>query len=129
MYKRQVLILPDRWSLGIFCSLLALLPFFIFWRISAGLFFARSSAVQAIGGFDEKMFSAEDIDFAKRLKSYGKQNGQKFKHLFSAHIKTSTRKFDRFGDWYAFRHPVMMLRLLKGKDEESANKIWYDFNN
>lgn len=39
----------------------------------AGLFWCRKTDFDAIGGFDENLRVAEDIDFAKRLKQYGKK--------------------------------------------------------
>lgn len=122
-----VSILPERWSLGILCTLLTLIPFFLFWRISAGLFFTKKEYIKAIGGFNENMYSAEDIDFAKRLKKFGQTRNLKYKNLFSAYIITSCRKFDKFGDWYALKNPKLMLKLLKGKKSKEADKIWYDF--
>ncbi len=122
-------ILPDRYSLGIICSMLALLPFALFWGITVGAFYSRRKDILAIGGFNENLFSAEDIDLARRLKKLGKSRGLKYKNLLTAHITTSSRKFDRFGDWYAFKHPLTMLKLLGGKKSSEADKIWYDFNN
>ena len=122
-----VLILPERWSLGIFMTALMLLPIALWYRISAGLFFFKRSAFDAIGGFNETLLSVEDIAFAKALRAFGRTNGQRFKNVLSAHIVTSCRKFDRLGDWYFLRHPLMTLRLLRGADTLAANAIWYDF--
>jgi glycosyltransferase involved in cell wall biosynthesis len=122
-----VYILPNRWSLGIALSLILLLPFFWFWGISAGCFFARREDWLAVKGFDENLFSAEDLDLAKRLKAYGKTQNKKFANLASTPITTSMRKFDRFGDWYALLHPIMLLKLLRGKKSAEADKFWYDF--
>lgn len=122
-------ILAERWSLGIACSMLMLVPFAIFWGITAGSFYARKKDIAEIGGFNEDLYSAEDIDFARRLKRLGKTKGQKFCNLLSAYITTSCRKFDRFGDWYALKNPILMLKLLKGRKSIEADKIWYDFNN
>ena len=122
-----VLILPERWSLGIFMTGLALLPIAIWYQISCGLFFFRKSDFLAIGGFDESLVSVEDIDFAKRLRAYGTKTERRFKTLFRSFITTSCRKFDRFGDWYFLRNPRESLKLLHGRDQSLADKIWYDF--
>ena len=122
-----VMIYPERYSLGIICSFMALAPFVIYWGISAGVFFGYKNDIEVIGGFDENLYSAEDVDFARRLKKYGKTQNKKFKNLFNASITTSCRKFDRFGDWYALKNPIKMIKLLKGKKSDEADKIWYDF--
>lgn len=122
-----VLILPERWSLGILMTGLALVPIALWYRISCGLFFFRKTDFLAIGGFDEGLVSVEDIDFAKRLRAYGAATQRRFRTLFSSFITTSCRKFDKFGDWYFITNPSESLRLLGGKDQSLADKIWYDF--
>ena len=122
-----VLIKPERYSLGILLTMLCLLPIALWYRISGGLFFCRRSDFEAIGGFDESLSSVEDIDFAKRLSRLGKAQGKPFVVLFRASITSSCRKFDQFGDWYFLRNPRLFLSLLKGKDQEGANRVWYDF--
>lgn len=121
------LIVPERISLGILVTGIMLLPIAAWYRISAGLFFFRRTDFDAIGGFDEKMSSVEDIAFAKALGKYGRSTGRRFITLFRSYIKTSCRKFDRFGDWYFVRNFRQTLRLLKGRDQELADKVWYDF--
>jgi hypothetical protein len=79
-----------------------------------------------ISGFDESLYSAEDIDFAVRLKRYGKSQGKKYGTLLKAYITTSCRKFDQFGDWFFLRKILSWKKLLGGKDPVAANEIWYD---
>jgi glycosyltransferase involved in cell wall biosynthesis len=122
-----VAMFPDRWSLGIFCTMLLLLPVALYYRITAGMFFMRRADFEAIGGFNPELVSVEDIDFARRLRALGKSRGQHFATIWRSWIITSTRKFDRFGDWYAFRNPRLIYELFKGKNQDAANKIWYDF--
>ncbi len=122
-----VIIYPERWSMGIFLTALCLLPIILWHRILCGLFFCRRTDFHAIGGFNEKLASVEDIDFAKRLKAYGKKTGRSYVNLFRASIITSTRKFDTFGDWYFLRNPGVFLKLLEGKNQKLADKVWYDY--
>lgn len=122
-----VLIVPERYSLGILITALYLLPIALRYGISAGLFFCRREDFNAIGGFDERLVSVEDIDFARRLKTHGKLTGRRFVTLFRASITTSCRKFDRFGDWYFVFRPHLVWSLLKGRNQSQADKVWYDF--
>lgn len=121
-----VLIIPERFSLGIILTALGLLPVLLWHTISAGLFFFHKSDFDAIGGFDESYVSVEDLDFARRLKQHGKKTGRKFKNIFRAYIRTSCRKFDKFGDWYFIRNPAFFIRLLRGRNVSDSNKFWYD---
>ena len=122
-----VLILPSRYSLGILLTGLALVPIALWYRISAGLFFFTKEAFDGVGGFNELLPSVEDIEFAKDIKRWGATQNKRFKNLLRAHIVTSTRKFDRFGDWFFLLHPLMTIRLLRGIDPKAADKVWYDF--
>ena len=122
-----ILLLPERWSIGIVCTMICLLPIVLWHRISGGLFYCYRSDFEAIGGFNETLVSVEDIDFAKRLKSFGRSRGKRFKTIWRAHIVSSCRKFDRLGDWYFILHPVTFWKLLRGESQIDADKIWYDF--
>ena len=121
-----VIFYPERISPGIALTFLCLLPYVLWHRIAGGLFFFEKDAWQAIGGFNPAWRSAEDIDFALRLKEHGKLNKLSFKILKSSWIITSTRKFDIFGDWYYLRNFRELLRLLRGRDSEAADRLWYD---
>ena len=122
-----VFLKTERLSLGILMTGVLLLPIVLYWRISAGLFFFSKQAYDAVGGFNEKKSSAEDIFFAIDLKKYAKTQKMKYANLFSASITTSCRKFDKFGDWFVFRRPMIFLKLLTGRYQDHANEIWYDF--
>lgn len=122
-----VLILPERWSLGIILTGLLLTPIVIRHGIAAGVFFCSLEDFKAIGGFNEKIHSAEDIDFAKRLKAHGRSHAKRFKILLRSWIITSCRKFDTFGDWYFIKNPSVLRKLLEGHHQALADKLWYDF--
>jgi glycosyltransferase involved in cell wall biosynthesis len=121
-----VRIKAERMSLGILLSVMTFAPRLLATGISAGLFWLRRGDFDAIGGFDERLVSAEDVDFARRLKSYGRVRGLRFGMIVRAHIVTSCRKFDHFGDWYLVKNRQMVKRILSGRDEEAANQIYYD---
>jgi glycosyltransferase involved in cell wall biosynthesis len=122
-----VTIRPERWSLGIFVTVLLLAVLFFWRRVSGGLFWCLRKDFEVIGGFNENLVSLEDLDFAKRLKAYGKRNGKRFLTIKKAHIVTSCRKFDVFGDWFLLTSPRLVRRLLRGKSQEDANRFYYDF--
>lgn len=122
-----VAIYPERWSVGIALTYLFMTYYVFRYRISAGLFYCLREDFEAIGGFDDSFVSAEDIDFAIRLKSHGKKRGKRFKTILGASIRTSCRKFDELGDWHLLRHPREFLTVLAGKDQKLADKLWYDF--
>lgn len=113
-------------SLGILFSTMTFAPQLILKRSWAGLFWALRQTVDAVGGFNEALVSVEDVDFAQRLQTYGKRNGLRYGLIMRAYMVTSCRKFDQFGDWYFFRNRAFVRRLLSGRDQEAANRFYYD---
>ena len=121
-----VMIWPERWSFGIVMTALVVAPFLVRHRVSGGLFWCLREDFEAIGGFDESHSSLEDIDFSKRLKAHGMRGGRRYGTIAKAHIITSCRKFDTFGDWYLLRNPRLLWRILGGRSQDAANRYWYD---
>ncbi|PES61591.1 glycosyl transferase family 2 [Bacillus cereus] len=117
----------ERISLGIFVSaMLIIIPLlFKYGAISVGIFWCYRKDFMAINGFNENMLMAEDADFAKRLKKWGKQNNKKFGTIKNGMI-TSCRRFDKYGDWALLKNPKVILAYLKGKDKKYADKTYYD---
>ena len=118
---------PDRLSAGIRVTLLLLNLFLLVGRFSGGLFWCFRKDFEAIGGFNETLVSGEDIDFARRLKAYGKYMRRPFSTLRDAHIVTSCRKFDAYGDWCVVRNPLLIWRLFTGRNRRAADSFYYDF--
>ena len=121
-----VTIRPERWSLGILVTVLLLAVLLLRRRVSGGLFWCLRKDFEAIGGFNENLVSLEDLDFAKRLKAYGKSKGRRFTTIKRAHIITSCRKFDTFGDWYLVKNPGLVKRIFSGRSQKDADDFYYD---
>ncbi len=127
-----VRIIPERVSPGIRATMLLINITMRLTGLSGGLYWCYRRDFEAIGGFNEAILIAEDLDFAKRLKVYGGRRGLRFTTLKSAYIITSCRKFDRFGDWFVFNLILFrsreVLRGLRGVDRTLANRLFYDFD-
>ena len=117
---------PERFSIGILFSILAIVPYMLKNLTSAGMFWFLRESFEAIGGFDETLISVEDIDFAVRLKTYGKTLGKRYGTIWRHGITTSCRKFDEFGDWYLFRNPRLVKDIFKGTNKRAADRFYYD---
>jgi glycosyltransferase involved in cell wall biosynthesis len=96
-------------------------------EVAGSFFYARREAFESVGGFSEKLFAAEEIDLTKRLKRWGRPQGQYFRILHRYPLKTSARKahlytvkeFIRF----AIRSACTGTRNLRSREE---CHIWYD---
>ncbi|MBI4701550.1 MAG: glycosyltransferase [Deltaproteobacteria bacterium] len=123
----SVRIMLERLSLGLVLTLLLLLPILLVMRISGGSFWVRRETYFALGGFDERLRSFEDVDFALRLRRHARSRGKRARILLRGHIVTSCRKFDRFGDWYLLRRPSVALALVRHcADPRLEDELWYD---
>jgi glycosyltransferase involved in cell wall biosynthesis len=119
----------DRMSLGIFVAGLILWTCLFATGLSGGLYWCYRRDFEAIGGFNEAVLVGEDLEFAKRLKDHGRRQERRFGVLWGAHIVTSARKFDRFGDWFVLRmllNPRALMRAARG-DRAFADRYFYDF--
>ena len=120
-----VRIVPERLSIGLVCSLMVVAPFVWRYGVSAGMFWCLRRDFVAIGGFDEDLVCLEDIDFGRRLKRHGRSLGKRYGTVRRAHVVTSCRKFDQFGDWYFVKHPSVVYRLFR-RDSRQADLFYYD---
>lgn len=120
------MVYPERWSVGIVASALAILPYLALTGVTFGLFWFWKQDFDAVGGFDPRFVSVEDVDFAQRLKRHGRESGRSWGTLISAPLVTSCRKFDQFGDWYLFKNPSFVRKVFRGDDRQVADRFWYD---
>ena len=95
---------------------------------AAGSFiFCEAAAFREIGGFSERLFAAEEIDFSRRLKRRARARGRGFAILHRHPLRTSGRKV-RLYSWrelfiFMLRTVVYGGRTLRSREECFA---WYD---
>ncbi len=92
-------------------------------RLGGGLYFCPRATFEAIGGFDETLYAAEDLDFAKRLKAFGSARGLRFVRLPEIPITTSSRKFTILG---SARIIAIGLRTLRFRPARAlrTKRLW-----
>jgi glycosyltransferase involved in cell wall biosynthesis len=62
--------------------------------LGGGMYWCRRDDFVAIGGFDERVSTVDDLDFARRLRAHGLRSGRRFVNLRQAPVTTSCRR-----DW------------------------------
>ena len=120
---------PDRWSLGIIATWLIALPIVYLTGTDTGVVFCRRADVETIGGYDESLLYAEDIQLLLDLKRLGRARGQGFRRTGGAIAMTSTRKFDKHGDWHYFtKMPRVAFWMMfnKSHSEKFTRAYWYE---
>ena len=61
--------------------------------------FARRDAFEAVGGYDERTWIGEDVDFVWRLGRLGRKTGRRIRRIRKPPVRPSTRRFDQWPLW------------------------------
>lgn len=89
---------------------------------AAGCFmFCKRQAFEAVGGFDEKLFCAEEITFSRALKQQGPFI------MLGESVRSSARKLRIYSGWEHLR--VIWRFVLHGRkalQDRDAMHMWYD---
>lgn len=119
----------ERWSTGIGLTYAMILPLVWLTGFDTGLVFCRRADFAMLGGYEESLLLAEDVNFLWRLRRLGRTRGQRLVRLREVKAITSTRKFDRHGDWHWFTQLLpQAIRGLRDGNELGAfaRRYWYD---
>ncbi len=122
-------VLPERWSLGIFVTWMIATPIVYLMRMDAGVVFCKRADFVAVGGYDESLHYAEDLQLLIDLKRLGRPRSQYFSRPKDVHAITSSRKFDKHGDWHFLTMiPRIGFWMLfdKSRGEKSTHAYWYE---
>jgi hypothetical protein len=93
--------------------------------ITAGAFlFCLREAWQAVNGFDEALFVAEDIVFSRRISEWGRGRQMKFVFISGSPVITSLRKFDKHGP-FRVALQYMLLCLPGAMKSRKMTMQWY----
>lgn len=118
----------ERMSPGIAVTWCLLVPMTRLAKLDTGVVFCRREDFAAVNGYNEDLLVAEDVDFMHRLKRLGRRRGARFRRLSGARTITSTRKFDRYGDWHYL--PLMLklpfaLIFARARMRRGVWEYWY----
>ena len=127
----------ERMSPGLFVAYCAMLPIMWLTGLDTGVVFCRREDFDAIGGYDEQMLLAEDVDFLFKHKRLGSKRGQKLARLKGVRALGCTRKFDEYGDWHYFSLlPQIVRSVIRygfriGANQDNMREVtdyWYQPN-
>ncbi len=115
---------PERWFVRLLPLFLLAPCMRILLGVSAGMIFVTREDFEAVGGFDEGFYAAEDLRFVTALKRRADKTGKKFANLSDVHITTSVRKFDKAGWWDWLVFPKYLLNPESARRPENC-RLWY----
>jgi hypothetical protein len=99
--------------------------------MDTGVVFCRRKDFETIGGYNEARLFAEDVQFLWDLRRLGWKRRQRLVRVKSVKATTSTRKFDRFGDWH-YIGLILLATVSWLIPDDMINKLarryWYSGN-
>ncbi len=94
---------------------------------AGSLFVCRADAFHELGGFNEALYAAEEVDLSRRLKKWARPHGLKFTILIAHPLLTSSRKFQLYSGWEIARQFFwLIVRPLRTLRDSKHLSIWYD---
>ncbi len=105
----------ERRSVGLIATYFMMLPVLWLTGMDTGVVFCRREDFDAVGGYNEKLYIAEDVAFLYALKRRGIAKRQHLTRLSGVKALGSTRKFDEHGDWHYFSILAKSVGILIGK--------------
>jgi len=118
----------ERHSPGVLAAMVIIFPMVWAAGMDTGVVFCRREDFDAVGGYNEELLMAEDVQFLLDLRMLGRTRGQRLVRATSAKALSSTRKWDEHGQWHYFRLIAMFFVtrfILPHKADEFVQKYWY----
>lgn len=94
---------------------------------SGALVVSRADAFREVGGFNQELFAADEIDLSDLLKKWGKKRGLKFSILTKHPLETSSRKMKLYSGREMLGQFFNLIVSPRGalKDKKKLS-VWYD---
>ncbi|MDH8678881.1 glycosyltransferase [Fusibacter bizertensis] len=95
--------------------------------LSGVMLYTRKNYFDEIGGFNEKYYAAEDIDFVLRLRDFGKEKSLKYCNIYRGYIITSSRKFKMLKFKDLFMQGGLLLHKSLRENPQKCEQ-WYNLH-
>lgn len=105
-----------------------------FWNLAsrsgrwlAGSFiFVEAAAFRKLGGFNNELFAAEELELSRRLKQVARQTGRRVVILHQHPLVTSARKMRLYTMWDHLKLLAHVLFDRRALTRREACTLWYD---
>lgn len=119
----------ERKSIALYLTLLMLMPMLLLLNFDTGVTWERLDDFRALGGYDERLSYAEDVELLWRLRKLGRSRRQSITRHTRIKCIGSVRKFDVYGDWHYItmfvKFPFLLLFGRRQLDD-FAKRYWYE---
>lgn len=96
-------------------------------RLLAGSFiFVETVTFRKIGGFNNELFAAEELDLSKRLKRLARETGRELVILHQHPLVTSARKMRLYTAWDHMKLMAHVLFNRRALTRRESCTLWYD---
>jgi glycosyltransferase involved in cell wall biosynthesis len=114
------------WWAGLMLRLWTTVSISFRWAAGA-LVVCRSDAFREVGGFNQELYAADEIDLCKLLKKWGRQRGLQFVILTKYPLETSSRKMQLYsGREIAGQMLRLILHPRAALQDRKQLSVWYD---
>lgn len=94
---------------------------------SGALVVCRADAFRQVGGFDQELYAADEIELSRLLKKWGRKRGLKFMILNQHPLVTSARKLELYSVWEIIgQFFQVLLSPRKALQNKKKLPVWYD---
>jgi glycosyltransferase involved in cell wall biosynthesis len=99
----------------------------IFKLLAGSFIFCEASVFRKIGGFDNELFAAEELELSKRLKKLARETGKQITILHRHPLVTSARKMKLYSkrEYLSFFLRAIFNQRHALRDRKTAH-LWYD---
>ena len=123
----STMVMPDLnwWSSGVLHIWTA--TSILFRWASGALVVCRADAFHEVGGFNQELFAADEIDLCKLLKKWGRKRKLTFTILRKHPLVTSSRKMKLYSGWeMTSQFCTVLFSPRKALQDKKKLPIWYD---
>lgn len=92
---------------------------------AGGYLFCVREAFADLGGFDERLYASEELQFSRALRHWGWRRGRRLVILDGPAV-TSPRKLEWFSRRDMFLHFAAMVRNPRWRRSRESCSMWYE---
>jgi glycosyltransferase involved in cell wall biosynthesis len=116
---------PERWSLAVALFIGFFRLFCRLWGVGFVLYYLRKEDFDRLGGWNEAMYIAEDVDLSFRMRHDALASGRQIRNLQSR-VSVCTRKMSLLPIWPTLWRTLVILVKRDFGNPERARFLYYD---